>query len=504
MDSFQSVLGDAAGGALCSVLSTYGSAAPLLTAISLIEPTPIGEAVAVSAGLAGLAATVGCSWDTNGQGPPEDKPFEGCRKAEGGTITGRVGSGTPDNIIITDFLIFSGAIEVYRFALAGQNVQGKWIYEYEILQDQGTGNPPAVKSGQAFLSRNDYNLYTYTTGSATCVEYSTGTQPQPPTYTHTDPASGCEINVDFLGWGLRESGNVSGIWEMAPNLPASRSSGGVIGGCNFAPTIYVDGGGGGAGGGGGYSFPVPDPLPPDGDEPWWAPLARGAVQGAAAAGTQAVLDKLFETPYPGGTYQLNGVCERDPNGDPMDVTRATTFPPAAGIDAVLHRLDALAEMFQFDKELRQPTCNVKPALTGDWVTVNFQSEEASPGGERPLRKQFRYRDQTSSPLETHLAHWESFEWDAGPVIVVSKNLSWGEPKVWAASIEEGKRVIRHAAQVAGVDLDDPKHEWIVSGSRDPRYGRTGRMKLDTRRGKFLRVTSRPGPSGLPYGFGPDS
>jgi hypothetical protein len=90
------------------------------------------------------------------------------------------------------------------------------------------------------------------------------------------------------------------------------------------------------------------------------------------------------------------------------------------------------------------------------------------------------------------------------VIVVSKNLSWGTPKVWAATAAEGKRVIEHAATIAGVDLNDPKHEWIVTGSADPRYGKSGRMRVDTRGGEFVRVTSRPGPSGPPTGVAPDS
>ena len=155
-----------------------------------------------------------------------------------------------------------------------------------------------------------------------------------------------------------------------------------------------------------------------------------------------------------------------------------------------NKIDALAQLFQEHKNLKQPICSVKPVLTGEWVSVNFQSDAASPGGERPLRKVLRYRDQTAAPLETHLAHWESFAWDAGPVIVISKNLSWGTQQVWAASVAEGKRVLSHAAQAAGVDLTDPKHEWIVTGSNDPRYGSTGRMRLDTRGGKFMRVTSR--------------
>ena len=204
----------------------------------------------------------------------------------------------------------------------------------------------------------------------------------------------------------------------------------------------------------------------------------------------------------GGAYSMREPC--DPDGDGQFVTIPVDFTGGlTQFGALSNRIDALAELMQAHKDLRQPICSTKPVLTGEWVTVNFQSDAASPGGERPLRKVLRYRDQTAAPLEDHLAHWESFAWDAGPVIVISKNLSWGTPQVWAASVAEGKRVLSHAAQVAGVDLTDPQHEWVVTGSNDPRYGRTGRMRLDTRRGKFMRVTKRPGPSGLPSGFGPD-
>ena len=203
----------------------------------------------------------------------------------------------------------------------------------------------------------------------------------------------------------------------------------------------------------------------------------------------------------GGAYTMREPC--DPDGDGQFVTIPVDFTGGlTQFGALSNRIDALAELMQAHKDLRQPVCREKPPLTGEWVTVNFQSDEASSGGERPLRKEFRYRDQTAAPVETHIAHWESFAWNAGPVIVISKNLSWGTPQVWAASVEEGKRVIRHAAQVAGVDLDDPKHEWVVTGSNDPRYGRTGRMRVDTRRGLFVRVTKRPGPSGLPSGRAP--
>jgi hypothetical protein len=56
-----------------------------------------------------------------------------------------------------------------------------------------------------------------------------------------------------------------------------------------------------------------------------------------------------------------------------------------------------------------------------------------------LVKRFRYRDQSGAQLEAHVAHWDSFRWEAGPVCVIHKGLEWGTPQVWAATAEEGKR-----------------------------------------------------------------
>jgi hypothetical protein len=115
---------------------------------------------------------------------------------------------------------------------------------------------------------------------------------------------------------------------------------------------------------------------------------------------------------------------------------------------------------------------------------------------RPLRKRLSYRDQTGAPLEVHTAHWAGFEWQAGPVIVTHKDGPWGVVQVWAASIAEGTRVIRHAGAVAGVDPDQ-LGRWEISGTNNPRFGRSGRMKPLLLAGGYISVTKREGSSGLP-------
>ena len=115
---------------------------------------------------------------------------------------------------------------------------------------------------------------------------------------------------------------------------------------------------------------------------------------------------------------------------------------------------------------------------------------------RPLRKIFRYRDQAGATLEEHTEHWRTFTWEAGPVCVIHKGAPWGVPQVWASSIEEGKRVIRHAGAIAGVDPDS-EGEWMITGSLNPRYGKTGTMAVKILRGGYLSVTKRDGPDGPP-------
>jgi hypothetical protein len=113
-----------------------------------------------------------------------------------------------------------------------------------------------------------------------------------------------------------------------------------------------------------------------------------------------------------------------------------------------------------------------------------------------LEKRLSYRDQSGRGQAEHAAHWEGFTWRAGPVIV-SSHASWGCVQVWAESEAEGKRVIRHAGVIAGVDPDsEPGAEWQVSRPRSSRYGRTGLMRT---RGNVLGlfVTKRNGPSGAP-------
>lgn len=117
-------------------------------------------------------------------------------------------------------------------------------------------------------------------------------------------------------------------------------------------------------------------------------------------------------------------------------------------------------------------------------------------GTKPLRKVLSYRDQNGHTLETHTEHWRGFTWQAGPIVVSHEGASWGKLQVWASTAEEGKRVIRHAGEIAGVD-PDTEGEWFIHTVQNTRYGRPGTMAPKHLGSGAISVTMRSGPSGLP-------
>lgn len=190
---------------------------------------------------------------------------------------------------------------------------------------------------------------------------------------------------------------------------------------------------------------------------------------------RALLDVLTAT-TPGTTYKLQAVCECAPDAqDCEEPEMVKEIPPVFWGDASIARLDAIAEMLQPLKTWKQPICETKIPQEGNWRTIQFKSDEEMPSGRRYLTKTFRYRSKGSQLLENVVNHWKDFVWEAGPVCVINKGLWWGVPQVWAASEAEGKRVIQHAAAEAGISLE--KSEWVISSSKNPRYGNTGTMRV---------------------------
>jgi hypothetical protein len=102
----------------------------------------------------------------------------------------------------------------------------------------------------------------------------------------------------------------------------------------------------------------------------------------------------------------------------------------------------------------------------------------------------------------HVAHWEGFAWDAGPVVVSCVG-PWGEVQVWAASEGEGQRVIRHALAAGGWNPDtEPGTDWLASTASGDRVGKAGRMVVAVDL-QGVRITKRRGSDGRPEQIEPE-
>jgi hypothetical protein len=83
----------------------------------------------------------------------------------------------------------------------------------------------------------------------------------------------------------------------------------------------------------------------------------------------ADLVELLDSFDPGGSYSIRPACGTDANGDPLPPIEVPIQPGLGLAHAVTSRLDAIAELIDHHKQLRQPICKGKP--TGESVTVTF-------------------------------------------------------------------------------------------------------------------------------------
>ena len=499
--SFVENLDRAASVAICSWLSDGGSAA-LGAAVVGAVAIPGGQVPALAAGLGILALNYGCQFDPTTAIPPGvDQGF--CRETAGGTVgfehygsNGVIKAWSRNHLRIESITVGDTPTQV-------------GVYRYKLHATSLDGSPFFWTTSR--IEPGDY--YKVVTSNGQCSDYGGPVTPAPlPPITYQGGDAECDIEVVFEGWVVGEDGNVRPVMKMSSAAPAALASGGVISGCNFSPVIYSPappggGGGGGCGGGGGggcgeppwFAPWAPGPDGPDG-APLWLPLLRGAAAGVTGAlvgkAVEELLDKLFPKQLPGVTYRLESVCEVNAQGEPISeaVVRAIpALPLGEGIDA---RLRAIVDIAQGLKYFKQPVCESRRFI-GEPVTVNFVSTEDSPNGTRPLRKEFRYRDQSFADVCAHANHWAGFSWNSGPVQVISKGLAWGQVQVWAESADEGKRVIAHAAAIAGVDLTDPKHSLVTGAATNPRYGVSLTMVPAMLDQRTISVSKRDGPSGVP-------
>ena len=344
------------------------------------------------------------------------------------------------------------------------------------------------------------------------------TKPRLEPYETTD-ANGCAITVQTVGMGQTPGGKVYPIhliepghqkskweeekqWENGdPQVIADTRAQDYSVECNFAPTVifndYADG---------------PTYVTIEPDEELRDALKRlsddinnrfndlnGDLEEIKDL-LEEIDDNIDDDPVsiPAGTINFTAVCDYDENGqlknEEYPVQGAATVSQAL---AAIHDLNTtLAVMIQQHLNWKTPVCPTeRPELKGDWRTISFISDEKSPFGNDRLRKRLRYRSESSIELGGLVDHWADFVWNAGPVIVWHSGSSVGTPKVWAASADEGKRVIRHAFREAGVDPDQVG-KWSVGGSDNPRYGVPGTMRVCTK-GGYYWITERLGSDARP-------
>jgi hypothetical protein len=489
--AFGEELAAVASQAICGLLANGGNAAAATFIVNGLR-VPATAVPSAAAGLGLLALNYGCNFNPDQVKPGTEPILAGCRQAGAGGRLWVKAKRKSDGAEV-DFTISASDPVV--------TIVSATLVDIQLQPEKGVSVVQRTASGYQLgmtVNLRDYG-YPYVVTTGPCAG-SDGGLPQPPIWdTPVTSPGGCQMTVNLDSFVVEPDGSFRPVLKIRP-ATSSLATGGVIGGCNFQPVIYVGGPGGGGGGGCGGDWWTPDIPGPDGPngEPWWWKLLMGGIDAIAEAAIQKLVDALFAEKAPAALYRLTSCCEVNDKGEPIDKAVEVQIPEAPVFTGLRLRLDALAALDQGLKDFRQPICYDKPVLRpqGEWVSVRFLSDERSPDSGMRLEKLFRYLDQSSRPLVDHVAHWENFTWEAGPVIVCRKSRVWGVQQVWAASAEEGKRVILHAAEIAGVDTTQDKGEWIITGTSDPRYGKTGRMRVKVIKG-LLSISKRDGPTGPP-------
>lgn len=454
---------------------------------------------AVGAGAVALLASNYLCPDMPLGGNPAAPGIEGCQKVTGrGTLEVNfngdwIQAFPPGNNRWGDGV---NAVEILSVEVVNYGDPSKWISFVTWETTNGT-----AQDGQYYLqteAKAQEIVWRITPTDGECSKYADDYNPIPPEalepFTYVDNTTNCTYNVTLQGFAQTVAGGAVNPVYLVESQEVLRTDGGRMGGCYFPQTIYMpqtDGPGGG--GGSGTYLPVPQPVPePEDGVPWWATALAGAVGGAVLNQLIDVVNSSLVPDMEEADFTLVAPCDEDEQGNPA--TRTWEFPKQKEPDRVLAHQVALMEIMQQHLDWKTPTCggHEKPTLEGQWVTTRWKSDEKMAHSGRRLRKLFRYRTKSTRDLGQLSSYWRSFTWTSGPVCVTHQGAWWGNPQVWASSQEEGQRVIRFAAAEAGIDPDQVG-EWRTSGSRSPRYGMSGTMRVALFE-DFPWVASREGPS----------
>jgi len=468
---------------MCGWLANGGnqSITPVLLGTALV---PGAQVPTLAAGLGLLALNAACAYDP-AAGPTSNGTYcTGAAEATGLFIK------PPGQAEQESLTLYGVTIATERRVPA----EGRHYFRFNGSMGPNGQNP--VTSGETWYttSQTEYVRYGPSKLKVTsCTLPPSTPQPNAPV-TYVDPETTCTYKVEHQAWQMHGDGRAGAILKIS-SVQQARASGGVISGCNWDPILYITPPSGG-GGGGGVITPW-QPLPDGPDGPWWLDLAKETAAEFLANSLKSLIEGLLDKRTTPVVYRLNTVCEVDADGEPINSATEIDIPSTDQLSSVVNRLDALSLLLQAHKDYRQPICYGKPT-SGRLVTIQFQSDASVIPSKNSIRKTLSYRDQTGKTLAEHEAHWAQFSWDAGPVVVGSRGLPWGKPAVWASTEAEGRRVISHAAAVAGVDLNAADHRWAIGATKDARYGRMGKVypvKWDAT--SRLMVSMRDGPSGMP-------
>ena len=437
--------------------------------------------------IAEWARSIDGNWDSEGETPAGGAPpTDGCWKVEGGAgiYEERESSSLPFAPPVGAICNVTSCIaDIVEFNEASQQLIVRLTRTYL------DGSSDTTQIGR---SRDWQWRINPSCGTGVC-----STDPYPGTGSQEGPidlgplqSGNCNINVTFMGFLGREDGrgNIEPVFYLEPATGLRASGGVIVGECNFQPTVMV--GGGGDGGEPPRTYPNPDF--PRGDDDWWRNLAAGLAGGLAAGVLNALLENLFTAQGP-ASFTLTAPCNKDDEGNPETYT--VEFPAESYAERMISWQIAGADLLQQHLNWKTPICKDVPQLEGDFRTISFRSDETSPYGKSRLRKRLRYRSTSGFGLSEVVNHWASFTFEAGPVCVKHRGSSWGTVAVWAATADEGKRVIRHAAGEAGIDPDQVGR-WTVGGSSSPRFGVSGTMRVDTT-GGYYWITARDGSDSRP-------
>ena len=305
---------------------------------------------------------------------------------------------------------------------------------------------------------------------------------------------GCNLTFNLLGFASDAEGTqVNPVYriESAPQTKSRANDGGrMAGGCWMKPVIYY----GGGGDGGDRKPPIVIPLPDD--DPGgldWKKILETALGSLAARAVAAGVEELLKPKLPPADFEFVAPCDKDQDGNQLRVVYQ--MPEQDYQSRVVTQQAVIMEILQQHLNWKTPVCFSKNEK-GDYArSLSFESTPDPDNNYQRTRKRLGYRSDSPCDVRQLSAHWRDFVWNTGPVIVRHSGSALGSPQVWAASVDEGKRVIQHAGREAGVDPDQVG-EWTIGSTDSPRYGVSATMRLKEVDGVWA-ATARIGPSDWP-------